>query len=41
MSNYVRSFANVKLPSIESIATVGPDEKDSAYSKKSRCTGRS
>ncbi|OHX34313.1 hypothetical protein BJL95_04000 [Methylomonas sp. LWB] len=27
MSNYVRSFANVKLPSIESIATIGPDEK--------------
>ncbi|BBL60713.1 ATP-binding protein [Methylomonas koyamae] len=27
MSNYVRSFANVKLPSIESIATMGPDEK--------------
>lgn len=27
MSNYVRSFANVKLPSIESIATLGPDEK--------------
>jgi hypothetical protein len=26
-SNYVRSFANVKLPSIESIATLGPDEK--------------
>ena len=27
MSNYVRSFANVKLPSIESIVTMGPDEK--------------
>ena len=27
MSNYVRSFANVKLPSIESIATMGPEEK--------------
>jgi hypothetical protein len=27
MSNYIRSFANVKLPSIESIATLGPDEK--------------
>ena len=27
MSNYVRSFANVKLPSIESIATMAPDEK--------------
>jgi hypothetical protein len=27
MSNYVRSFANVKLPSIESIAALGPDEK--------------
>lgn len=27
MSNYVRSFANVKLPSIESVATLGPDEK--------------
>lgn len=27
MSNYVRSFANVKLPSIESIARMGPDEK--------------
>jgi DNA helicase HerA-like ATPase len=27
MSNYVRSFANVKLPSIESIALMGPDEK--------------
>jgi hypothetical protein len=26
-SNYVRSFANVKLPSIESIATLPPDEK--------------
>lgn len=26
-SNYVRSFANVKLPSIESIAILGPDEK--------------
>lgn len=26
-SNYVRSFASVKLPSIESIATLGPSEK--------------
>lgn len=26
-SNYIRSFATVKLPSIESIATLGPDEK--------------
>jgi hypothetical protein len=27
MSNYIRSFANVKLPSIESIATLSEDEK--------------
>jgi hypothetical protein len=27
MSNYVRSFASVKLPSIESITSLGPDEK--------------
>jgi hypothetical protein len=27
MSNYVRSFANVKLPSIESIPSLGPSEK--------------
>jgi len=26
-SNYVRSFANVKLPAIDSIATLSPDEK--------------
>ena len=27
VSNYVRSFASVKLPSIDSIASLGPDEK--------------